>query len=643
MAQLKNLFEPIKVGEIELKNRIVMLAMATGYGEADITVGDRFIDYFAARAEGGAGLILVPFTPIEIGSPLLPGLYHDRFLPGARRQVDAAHAYGAKAGVQLLAMYHWVTREGAPAELIAPSPVINRIVGLTPRALTIEEIHRLVREYGEAGRRAREAGFDAIELPMGIGYLLNRFLSPCTNKRSDEYGGSLENRMRFPLEVIESIKEKAGRDYTIMCRISAEEFMDGGHTIEDSRKVATILEAAGVNAIDVEAGWHECSMPLVQMSVPRGAFVYLAEEIKKVVNIPVVAAYRINDPILAEQILAEGKADLIGMGRALLADPELPKKAREGRFDEIRPCIACGRCLDELMPLYRDWGKLAFVSCTVNPRVGREAEYTIVPAEKLKKVFVVGAGPGGMEAARVAALRGHHVTLYEKGDKLGGQLLLACLAPGKGEIDYLIRNLAAQVEKAGVEVRLNTEVTSETIKEGKPDAVVLATGATPIIPDIPGTQGDNVVTALDILSGRKDVGGEVIILGGGMVGCETAEFLAQRGKKVTIIEMLARIGSDIGTTHRWVMIANLKKAGIRMETKAKAVEITNKGVRVSRDGVSEFFSGDTVVLAVGLRANKELAEELRGKAAALYLVGDCVEPRRIGEAIEEGFCIGREI
>ncbi|MBA7716496.1 7-beta-hydroxy-3-oxochol-24-oyl-CoA 4-desaturase [subsurface metagenome] len=281
--------------------------------------------------------------------------------------------------------------------------------------------------------------------------------------------------------------------------------------------------------------------------------------------------------------------------------------------------------------------------CVVNPRAGKELEYAVKPAPVSKKVFVVGGGPGGMEMAIVAASRGHQVTLYERGDRLGGQLLTASLPPHKDEIDTLIQSLIVRTEKAGVEVRLNTEVDLKTVEQGKPDVVVLATGATPIIPDIPGARGNNVVTAVEVLTGQKGVGETAIVIGGGMVGCETAEFLAQKGKKVSIVEMLPRIGNDIVATNRPFTLARLRQAGIRMDTNTKVEEITNKGVRVSRDGVSDFLEGDTAVLAVGFTANKELADELEGRVAALYSIGDCLEARMIREAIEEGFCIGMEI
>lgn len=643
MVQVGNLFTPIRIGKEELRNRIVMLALTTGYNEPDNTVGDRIINFYAERAKGGVGLIIVPFTAVDIASPAQPGLFHDRFISSAHRLTDAVHVHGAKIAAQLLTQYHWASTEGGSAEVVGPSPVFNQMMRCTPRALTIEEVHRLVKEHGEAARRTREAGFDAVELPIVGGYLLNRFLSPHSNKRQDEYGGSLENRLRLPLEIIEAIKRTAGDDYAIICRLNVEEFMEGGHTIEDSRKVAPLLEASGVKAINVYVGWHECPVPTVQMSVPRGAFVYLAHDIKSVVNIPVIAANRINDPILADKILSEGKADLIGMARALLADPEFPNKAREGRIDEIVPCIACSYCLAEILAAYKDWQKPVSTFCVVNPRAGRELEHAIRPAAASKKVFVVGGGPGGMETAIVAASRGHRVTLCEKEGRLGGQLLTARLPPHKDEISALIGSLVARTQKAGVEIRLGTEVNFGIVEQAKPDAVVMATGARPIIPHMPGARGNNVVTAVEVLTGQKEVGETAIVIGGGMVGCETAEFLAQQGKKVSIVEMLPRIGNDIVATNRPFTLARLRKAGIRMDTNARVEEITNKGVRVSRDGVSDFLGGDTVVLAVGFTANNELAQKLEGRVAALYSVGDCVQARMIREAIEKGFRVGMGI
>ncbi len=645
IIEFKKLFRPIKIGKMEIKNRVVMLALTTGYNEADKTIGDRFVHYFVERAKGGAGLIIVPFAPVDVGSPLQPGLYHERFIPGARRLTDEIHAYGAKIAAQLVIPYHWVANEDLPV-VIGPSPVFNQIMHCIPRSLTVKEIRCIVKECGKAAWRAREAGFDAVELLVGGGYLLNRFLSPTTNKRRDEYGGSLENRMRITVEIIESIMREAGEDYPIICRINVEEQMEGGHSIGDSKDVVRTLEGAGAQAINVYTGWHESPVPTIQASVPRGAFVYLAEKVKSWVSIPVITANRINDPILADKILAEGKADLIGMGRALLADPELPNKSREDRVDEIVPCIACSNCLAEIFSGYRNWGKPVSTFCTVNPIAGKEGEYVVEPAEISKNVLVIGGGPGGMEAAMTASMRGHHVTLYEKGSKLGGRLLIASIPPYKDEIKALVQSLVARTQKVGVEIKLNSEAGPETIEEEKPDVVILATGAIPNTLDIPGVHGDNVAIAEDVLTGRREASGAVLVIGGGMVGCETADFLMERGRDVTqviILEMLERIATDVSPTYRPFLLARLRKAGVKMEPNTTIKEIIDKGVNVSRQGVSGFIKGDKVVLAVGFKANKQLVGELKGKVTELYSVGDCVKPRLIKEAIEEGFCIGREI
>ncbi len=647
MQQLRALFNPIKIGKMELKNRVVMLPVTTGFGEADETVGDHLIDFFVERAKGGVGLIIVPFSPTYVGCPMEPGLHDDRFIPGARRLTEAVHRYGSKVAAQLITHYHLTTKEEGPAEVVGPSAVANMMLRCTARALSIEEIHWLVQEYGKAAARAYEANFDGIELVVAGGYLLNRFYSPSSNKRTDEYGGSLENRMRIILEIVERIRQTAGEDYPLICRLNVQENMEGGYTIEDEepRAAARMLEAAGVSAIEALTSWHESAVPVVTQSVPRGAFVYLAERVKGVVSIPVIAVNRINDAVLADKILSEGKADLIGMARALIADPELLNKAKEGRPDEIVPCTACSSCFADALSAYRDWGPQTkpAISCTVNPRVGKEAEYVLEPAKRAKKTLVVGGGPAGMEAAITAALRGHEVTLCEEGSELGGTLRIACIPPYKDEMAALMRSLIARTQKAGVQVKPLARVDANTIEEEKPDVVILATGGTAIIPDIPGSQGNNVVTAEEVLTGQREVGRAVVIAGGGMVGCETAEFLVQRGKTVTVVEMLGRMAADVVSTYRPFFLARLRAAGVKLETNVKVEEITDRGVRVSRDGVSDFIGSDSVVLALGYRANKQLAESLEGKVAELYSVGDCAKPRTTKEAIEEGFHIGLEI
>jgi 2,4-dienoyl-CoA reductase-like NADH-dependent reductase (Old Yellow Enzyme family)/thioredoxin reductase len=641
----KHLFTPLKIGNMELPNRIVMLPMTTGYCETDETVGDRFIDFFVERAKGGAGLIIIPFSPIAAGAPVEPGMFDDRFLPGVKRLTAAIRAHGAKSACQLITSYHIIFRDNL-SEVVGPSPILNQILRAVPRVVTTDEIRFIVEEYGKAARRVREGGFDAVEILVGGGYLLNRFLSPAGNIRDDEYGGSLENRMRILLEILASMKKAVGDDFPIGVRLNVEEQMPGGHTVEESKIVAQALEKAGVRFINCYTGWHESPIPTVAPSLPKGAFAHLAAAIRSAVGIPVIAANRINDPFIAEKILAAGQADLIGMGRALLADPELPAKAKAGRVDEIVPCIACSRCLSEILSIYKTWGVGAGAFCTVNPLAGREGSYRLKPAAIPKKVFIVGGGPAGLEAARVAAARGHKVTLFEKEAETGGWLRVGCLPPHKGEIRTLAESLVVRAKKAGADIRLYCEANPQTSAAGKPDVLVLAVGASPLVPSIPGVEAAHCVLAEAVLAGTKTVSGSVIVIGGGLVGCETAEFLVEKGEgvtTVTVVEMLDRMAATISPTYRPFFLARLKQMGIRMETKTVVEEITEKGVKVNRKGDPAFIEGDFVVLAVGLKSDPSLPEKFLSAAPEVFSIGDCFEPRMIKEAIEEGFAVGMKI
>jgi 2,4-dienoyl-CoA reductase (NADPH2) len=494
-------------------------------------------------------------------------------------------------------------------------------------------------------KRQREGGFDAVEVLVGGGYILNRFLSPVSNERTDEYGGSLENRMRIILEIIRDIQGKAGKDFPVMCRLNVEEQMPGGHTIEDSKEVARILEKAGISVITTYTGWHESPIPTVAPSLPKGAFAHLSRKIKENVGIPVVAANRINDPFIAEEILAQGKADLIGMGRALMADPELPNKAREGRVEEIVPCLACSECLAQLMAAAYGGGSASNRSfCSVNPLAGKEAEGFPCAAGRKKKVYVFGSGPGGMVAALTAASRGHEVTVFEKEDGPGGRLVTAALPPFKDEIRTLIRSLYLRCRKAGVRFRFSVNGEPGLVEKEKPDALVLATGADVLIPPIHGIDGSNVALAEDVLTGLKSVTGSVIVIGGGMVGCETAEFLVERGvNDVTVLEMLGRMADNVVPTYRPFFLARLKNAGIRLETDTTVTGITDRGVNVVKNGAPGFIDGNTIVLAAGYRADPGKIECFRESAAEVFSVGDCVRARTIKDAVEEGFAIGKSI
>ena len=639
----KNLFTPINIKGMEVRNRIVMLPMTTGYCELDETVGPRFINFFAERAKGGAGLIIMPFSPIRSGSPVVPGLFEDRFIPGIRNLTSTLHGLGAKASAQFILSYHVEFQPGRP-EIVAPSPVFNQIMRAMPRELTVEEIKLIVKEYGKSARRAREGGFDAVEVLVGGGYLLNRFLSPISNKREDEYGGSLENRMRIILEIIAEIRREAGEDFIYGCRLNVEEQMAGGHTIRESTGVAKVLEKAGIDILNTYTGWHEAPLPTVAPSLPRGAFMHLARQIKESVGIPVIAANRINDPFIAERILAEGCADMVGMARALLADPELPNKAREGRADEIVQCLACSNCLSEIMGCYRKWGQPVSTACTVNPLMGREGDNLLQPAAAAKKVFVIGAGPGGLEAAMTAARRGHKVTVFEKGGEPGGLLTIGCLPPFKDEIKDLVKGLIALAKKAGADIKLNTEADSQLIEKEKPDVLIVATGAEPLIPPIPGIDGPNVVMAEDVLTGRRKVSGNVVVIGGGMVGCETAELLLHSKDvgKISVMEMLDKMAENVSPTYRPFFLARLKQEGIALNTRATVTEVTEKGVKVSQDGKEVLVEADAVVLAAGYKATPGKTEPFKGAAKEVYFVGDCVQARTIKEAVHEGFEAGRK-
>ncbi|MFC1970133.1 FAD-dependent oxidoreductase [Chloroflexota bacterium] len=646
MTRLKMLFQPIKVGQVELKNRIICLAMGAGMKICDGELTPQLINFYAARVSGGASSVFLPLVAKYPGADfnqMMPGAYEDKFMPGMRAMVKAIHAQDAKAGAQMFMMDDQYARgRGAPTEVVGPSD-IPKPRSPIPRPLTMEEIEEVIDSYAESAKRSRDAGFDMVEFHFGIGFLVAKFISPLTNNRTDQYGGSLEKRMKLPLDIIAAVKKRAGNDYPISIRFAADELIEGGHTAEDGKEVARFFEKAGVHMLNVQPGWTESPVPMVQMSVPRGHWVYLAEGVKKVVKVSVIACTRINDPTMSEEILTSGKADLIGMGRPLLADPELPNKAKKGRFEDIRTCIACCYCMDRPHADMRNVLSNLPVLCSINAQCGREGIYTIERASKPKRIAVVGGGPAGLEAARVAALRGHRVTLYEKDNKLGGLLNIAKIPPHKEELVGLINHLVHQVENNGVRIKLGGEFTESTLERDKPEAVILATGSVPLVPEIAGAENSNVVGFADVLTNAREVGDRVVIVGGGMVGCETAEFLHAKGKQVTILEMLPRVGDDIGVTNRFAIMGRLREAGIRMRANTKAARITEEGVEATHDGATEFLEGDTVVLATGMKAKNELAKKLEHKIGVLYSIGDCAEPHRIVEAIENGFRIASQI
>jgi 2,4-dienoyl-CoA reductase (NADPH2) len=666
--QFPYLFAPIKINTMELKNRIVMTAMHLGYTpEGQVT--DRLIDFYSLRAKGGVGLIIVGGCPIDEfgGMSSMICIHDDGYIPGLKQLTDAVKKGGAKIAAQLYQAgryTHSATIGGRKP--FSSSAVRSKFTGETPRALELDEIPGVQDKFAEAAVRAKQSGFDAVEILGSAGYLISQFLSPITNLRADKYGGSLENRMRFGLEVVEKVREAVCPDFPILMRVAGNDFMEGGNTNKESRLFASEAEKVGVDLFNVTGGWHETRIPQLTMCVPRQAYVYLAQGIKSAVSVPVLASNRINDPYIGEEVLRNGQADLVTIARGLLADPDLPKKAKNGKSDLIYHCIACNQgCFDSIF-------RMQPATCLVNPRAGKEGELKSMPASEPKKILAVGGGPAGMKAACTAAERGHKVTLVEKSDVLGGQLLLNERIPGREEIVTATKDLLNNLKALDVEILLDKEADIPFIKEMSPDAVVVAAGANPILPDIPGIDGKNVIQAWDVLAGRFGVREKVVIIGGNAVGLETALYLANQGtlspdilyflmtsraesvetltklldkgnKEVTVVEMTKKVGKDIGLTTRWTVMGELRRLGVNIMTGTKAVGIKSDGLEVEREDGSDFLPADSIVIAAGSRSENSLASEIESLVSEVYTIGDAKEPRNALDAIREGFLVGLEI
>ncbi|WP_213951792.1 FAD-dependent oxidoreductase [Tepidanaerobacter syntrophicus] len=631
------LLSPIKIGTMEVRNRFVVPPMGTNFANPDGSVSKQLIDYLAARSKGGYGLIIVEVTAIDpLGKaiPWQPGIWDDKFVPGWKELVDEVHKYGAKIVVQLHHAGRQTTHEVIGSQPVAPSPIPCPVDREIPRELTTEEVYDLIEKFGDAAVRARDAGFDGVEVHGAHGYLIAQFMSAYSNKRIDEFGGDLTSRMKFPVDIVKNIRAKVGNGYPIIFRFSGDERVPGGRTIDESRVVAEKMEKAGVNALHVSTGVYG-SIPwlIAPSAVPPAYNVYAAEEIKKVVKIPVIAVGRINDPNLAEDILEGGKADLVSLGRESIADPELPNKTAAGMINEISPCIGCMQaCVGYLFD-----PKYLKISCLVNPFTGREGELKIEKAAAPKKVVVVGGGPGGLEAAWVAAKKGHKVTVYEKEEVLGGQYRIGAIPPTKQDILKALRYYITMGKKYGVEYKMGVEATEELILEENPDAVILATGGVPLMPNIKGIDNPKFVKAIDVLEGKKEVGMNVLVVGGGMVGVETADFLGEHLHKVTIVEMLPEIAKDEQDAVKYFLLKRLNEYGVKAITGATVKEFLDDGVVCEKDGKEEKIAGfDTVILAMGAKAYNPLEEKIKGKVPELYVIGDAVKARKAVEAIEEG-------
>lgn len=645
--KLERLFSPFRIKSMELKNRIVMPPMGTLFASADGGPSEKFIDYHEARAIGGAALVTVevtnvhPYNHVGIGDRGSAGIFDDNLIPRWRQFTERIHAAGAKASMQLyhpgrqFPMLDPSKPPLAPSAVPCPCPICHDV----PRPLTIAEIEELVQAWGEGARRAKEAGFDAVDVHGAHGYLIAQFMSAYSNRRTDRYGGDLRSRLRFAVELLQAVREKVGPDFPVIFRYSADERAPGGRTLEESVAIAPLLVEAGADCLSVSTGTYLTLMTyLIPVTgVDPGLNVEAAAAIKAVVDVPVIAVGKLNDPIMAEQVLREGKADLVAIGRGLLADPELPNKAAAGQFEDIRWCISCNECINRMFATFS-------IACTVNPELGWEREMEIKPAGRAKRVLVAGGGPAGMEAAHVAAHRGHEVTLYEVEEHLGGQYRIASLPPWKQEISPYLKYLSRRLEKTGVKVMLGQSVTPSLVEELKPDVVVVATGGKPLVPDMPGSNAENVVTAHDVLLGKAVTGQRVLVVGGGLVGCETADFLSDYGREVTIVEMLPQLASDMPMGARDLLLERLKVKGVQVLTSATLKEITPDGGLVAVEGREERLSGmDTIVLALGVTSVNELADAIRDKVPEVHVIGDANTPGKALDAIAAGAEVGRSI
>jgi 2,4-dienoyl-CoA reductase (NADPH2) len=663
------LFEPITINKLEIKNRIYLPAMHMAMA-VDFQVTDQLVDFYAERARGGAGMIVVGNATVDDVSGFFQyiGAHDDAFIPGLTRLSDAIKENGARSAVQLnhAGRYSHSALMGGKKP-VAPSALASNLTRETPEALTVDGIKKIVTSFAEAAARVKKCGYDAVEILSGTGYLISEFLSPVTNKREDEYGGDLENRMRFGLEVMKTIRAAVGPDYPVIVRMDCNDFMEGGMRSEELGIYARrLVSDCGVDALCVKGSWHESRIPQLTTNVPRGTYGYLARAIKRLVNVPVIASHRINDPETARELLKDGFCDMVAMARSLIADPFLPEKARTGRENEIIHCIGCAQgCFDNLF-------KLKSVECLCNPRAGHERERTIEKTGQRKKILVIGGGAAGMSAAIAAYDKGHHVTLYEKSTHLGGQLYLAALPPGREEFAQLAEDLATQVALRDIDVHVSAQVDASVIDMEKPDAVILATGAKPVIPPIPGVDLPHVVQAWDVLADTVDTGTNIVVIGGGAVGVETAMFLSEKGtlpaealkflfvnkaesvetlydlatrgsKNVVIVEMADKIGQGIGKSTKWGMFQEMGRSGIATRVGARALEITESHVTIAVGDKTEILPADSVVIATGASSVNELAGLLKEKGIHYVTAGDANQIALAFDAVHQGFEAGRLI
>ncbi len=640
---LSNLFSPIRVGGMISKNRLLMSAMSINFGvDENCCVTDQLIEYFVKRAKGGIGMMLVGGGSVHPGGqelPDLPQMYNDKCIPALKIMVERVKKYDTLFGVQLMhgGRQSYLPEKVAPSPIPAPAVVKGKV-----RALEVDEIKELVSCFGDAALRCKKAGFDFVELHAAHGYLINQFFAPNCNIRTDQYGGSFENRTRFLFEIIEDIQKKAGNNFPVGIRINGNDYIKNGWELKDAIRLAPMLEKAGVVYLHVSGGvYGSTELTIPSMYTAHGCFVHLAREVKKYVNIPVITVGRIKYPDHADEIIKNGDADMVALGRSMLADPRYPEKAEKGEFAQIRPCLGC--CLGCIHAvLAKEPG-----SCVVNPEVGREYKLRHrKKADKILTVLVAGAGPAGMAAARQFALKGHKTIVCEKEQNTGGLLALASKAPGRGELNDILQFFKNEIDRLNVEVRYGTSLTEELIDEINPDEVVIATGSMPDMPIIKGlfqTKMD-LVTNVDVISGREQVKHKVIVLGGGMTGLITADFLADQGKHVIVLNRKKSFAEEMSSNDRYYLRERLKKGNVILYKNVSVKRFTDDGVVFKSNGEKIVLTGfESVVISekqVPIKDAKELGKKVR---AGFHVIGDAKSPRHLMYCISEAEEIAESI
>lgn len=637
---MKHLFTTFALKNCRLRNRIVMPGLASFLIEDDGTITDKTVEHYRRRAAGGPAMVIVEacaVSPEGIVSPHQARIYDDRFIEGLARIAAAMKSEGAVPAVQIHHGGRQTSAKVIKQQPVAPSPIPCPSIRGDVTPLSIDGIQALVSQFGDAAGRALEAGFELIEIHGAHGYLINQFLSRFSNIRDDAYGGDISGRTRFAREIVQEVRDRVGQAFPISFKISAMEFVKDGLDMDESIRILEILIQAGVDVVQVSAGNDATPEWICQpMFMPKACLAGYAGKIRERLGVPIMAVGRINDPLVADELIEKGMADLICIGRGLLADPEMPKKAKEGRLDDIRRCIACNTCMESIFRRGR-------VECLVNPVLGREEEMAFHPAKTRKKIMVIGAGPGGLNVAWVAARRGHEVHLFERQPEMGGQLILGSITTYKKELLNLIRFQKRQIERFGVICHLNRDVTPDTVVSQSPDVVILATGSIPVLPRVDGIDKPIVVSLTAALNHHR-IGRKAVVIGGGAIGCEVALHLSDNGCRVTIVEMLPKIGARLESMTKKLLIRKLMDNGVKVNTGFKLSRVEDNGVVVEdRNADKVFIEADAVVIAVGSRPEDSLYLQIKDLGYEIHQIGDCLEPRSAKSAIYEGAVLGRSI